>query len=38
MKPEALPFLLLGVAGSLIASLSQVLLKAESGREHGSFL
>ena len=38
MKPEALPFLLLGVAGSLIASLSQVLLKTESGREHGSLL
>ena len=38
MNPEALPFLLLGVAGSLIASLSQVLLKTESGREHGSFL
>ena len=38
MNPEALPYLLLGVAGSLIASLSQVLLKTESGREHGSFL
>ena len=38
MSREALPFLLLGVAGSLIASLSQVLLKTESGREHGSFL
>ena len=38
MNSEALPFLLLGVAGSLIASLSQVLLKIESGREHGSFL
>ena len=37
MRHEALPYLLLGVTGSLIASLSQVLLKTESGREHGSF-
>ncbi len=38
MSRETLPYLLLGIAGSLIASLSQVLLKSESGREHGSFL
>ena len=38
MSREALPYLLLGIAGSLVASLSQALLKTESGREHGSFL
>ena len=36
MRPETLPYLLLGAAGSLIAALSQVLLKRESGQAHGS--
>lgn len=38
MSRDAVLYLLLGVAGSLIASLSQVLLKTESGKAHGSFL
>lgn len=38
MKTELIPYLLLGVLSVLIASLSQSLLKWESGREHRSLL
>ena len=38
MKTELIPYLLLGVLSVLIASLSQSLLKWESGREHKSLL
>ncbi len=38
MRLELVPFLLLGILSVLIASLSQSLLKWESGREHTSLL
>lgn len=38
MSAELLPYLLLGIGSVLVASLSQSLLKWESGREHKSFV
>ena len=38
MRTELIPYLLLGVFSVFVASLSQTLLKWESGREHKSFL
>ncbi len=38
MTPELIPYLLLGVFSVFVASLSQTLLKWESGREHKSLL
>lgn len=38
MSPERIPYLLVGFFSVFVASVSQTLLKAESVREHSSFL